>query len=136
MLRIYQESSSSLFLFLLFFFVFGVLVTFSFTSTSSAPSLVFTKWQAGQGQEYTTSNPPHTFITETETTCQIKATVAYASGQSNVYPLTGYTWQVTGSHGYTFSTETSASGAIDEVHSFNRTSLESKLGMEEQPCLF
>ena len=103
---------------ILFFFVcfcvLGALPTFS--STLSAPQLKFTKWKAGQGQEYTASNPPHTFITDTETTCKITATVAYASSQpSSVYPLTGYTWEVTGSHGYTFTKETSASGAVGDV---------------------
>ena len=103
------------------FFIFVVFVCFSvmpvFSSTGgTAPKLQFTKWQAGQGQEYTVSNPPHTFITDTETTCQITATVAYASSQpSSVYPLTSYTWSVTGSHGYTFTTETTASGAIDQI---------------------
>ena len=82
----------------------------------SAPQLKFTKWQAGQGQAYTVSNPPHTFITDTETTCEITATVAYASSQpSSVYPLTGYTWQVTGSHGYTFTTQTEASGPVGQT---------------------
>ena len=96
------------------FSVFGVLLTFS--STPSAPQLKFTKWKAGQGQEYTTSNPLHTFITDTETTCKITATVAYASSQpSSVYPLTGYTWQVTGSHGYTFTTQTETSGPVGQT---------------------
>ena len=103
------------------FFIFAVLVFFSvmpvFSSTGgSAPKLEFTKWQAGQGQEYTASNPLHTFITDTETTCEITATVAYASSQpSSVYPLTGYTWQVTGSHGYTFTTQTEASGPVGQT---------------------
>lgn len=103
------------------FFIFVVFVCFSvmpvFSSTGdAAPKLQFTKWQAGQGQEYTASNPPHTFITDTETTCEITATVAYASSQpSSVSPLTSYTWSVTGSHGYTFTTETTASGAIYQI---------------------
>ncbi len=103
------------------FLIFVVFVFFSvvpvFSSTGgSAPKLEFTKWQAGQGQEYTVSNPPHTFITDTETTCEITATVAYTSNQpSSVYPLTGYTWQVTGSHGYTFTTQTEASGPVGQT---------------------
>ncbi|MYB94604.1 hypothetical protein F4054_02040, partial [Candidatus Poribacteria bacterium] len=105
---------------ILFFFVifsvFSVLLTFSSTGTPSAPQLEFTKWQAGQGQKYTASNPPHTFITDTETTCKITATVAYVSSQpSSVYPLTGYTWQVTGSHGYTFTTQTETSGPVGQT---------------------
>ena len=113
-----QRVRHSLFLILFFFVcfsVFGVLLTFSSTGTS-APKLQFTKWQAGQGQEYTASNPPHTFITDTETTCEITATVAYAASQpSPVYPLTGYTWQVTGSHGYTFTTQMEASGPVGQM---------------------
>ena len=99
-----------------FFTVLGMMPAFSSTGTPSAPKLKFTKWQAGQGQEYTASDRPHTFITDTETTCEITATVAYASSQpSSVYPLTGYTWQVTGSHGYTFTTQTETSGPVGQT---------------------
>ena len=117
--RICQSVRQHIFLVLFSFVgfsVFGVLPTFSSTGTPSAPKLKFTKWQAGQGQEYTVSNPPHTFITDTETTCQITATVAYASSQpSSVSPLTSYTWAVTGSHGYTFTRQTEASGPVDQT---------------------
>lgn len=115
--RIRRTARPHIFLIFFIFFCFSVLgVLPTFSSTPSAPQLKFTKWKAGQGQEYTASNPPHTFITDTETTCEITATVAYASSQpSSVYPLTGYTWQVTGSHGYTFTTQTETSGPVGQT---------------------
>lgn len=66
---LYQMTRPSIFLVLFIFVcfsVFGVIPAFSSTG-GSAPKLQFTRWQAGQGQEYTTLNPPHTFITDTET---------------------------------------------------------------------
>lgn len=113
--RIRQITQQPIFLIFFVFVCFSVMPVFSSTG-ASAPNLEFTKWKAGQGQEYTVSNPPHTFITDTETTCEITATVAYASSQpSSVYPLTSYTWQVTGSHGYTFTTQTEASGPVGQT---------------------
>ena len=66
--RIFRLSIFSIFFVFVCFSIFGVLLTFSSTGTPSAPQLKFTKWKAGQGEEYTTSSPLHTFITDTETT--------------------------------------------------------------------
>ena len=67
----------------------------------SAPNMIFSSWQAGQGVRGGPSNARNplqvwdTFITNTETTCQLTVEVGYASDQpANAYQLHGYAFEV------------------------------------------
>jgi len=80
------------------------------SSGGVAPALHFTYWKAGQGQANTESG---TFITNTETTCELIVRVAYEDTQPDTaYTLTRYAWEVSGSHGFTFTGQSRASGAV------------------------
>ncbi|MDE0484640.1 MAG: hypothetical protein OXI67_18845 [Candidatus Poribacteria bacterium] len=88
------------------FFVLLVVCAFAFGSGSQqvAPVLEFRSWKAGQGAANTESG---TFITNTETTCTVTGTVGYAANQpANAATLLSFNWNVTMTHGFTFSTTT------------------------------
>lgn len=82
---------------------------FSFNSGAGGgaePKLIFTSWKAGQGVNAGPWDPNgsvplkplwKTFITNTETTCNLKVGVGYAKKQPpNAYKITRHEWKVAG----------------------------------------
>ena len=75
--------------------------SFNLGAGGSAPNMIFSSWQAGQGVRGGPSNAKvqpkvwYTFITNTETTCSLDVSVGYASVQpANAYQLHGYAFEV------------------------------------------
>ena len=75
--------------------------SFNLGAGGSAPNMIFSSWQAGQGVRGGPSNAKvqpkvwYTFITNTETTCSLDVSVGYASDQpANAYQLHGYAFEV------------------------------------------
>lgn len=69
----------------------------------TAPTVTFKKLTIGQSSETIAT----TFITDTETTCEVEAEVTYDGSQPpNTCEITGATWTVTMSHGFTVDSST------------------------------
>lgn len=69
----------------------------------TAPTVTFKKLTIGQSSETLAT----TFITDTETTCEVEAEVTYDGSQPpNTCKITGATWTVTMSHGFTVNSST------------------------------
>ena len=79
-------------------FVFTI-IQFGYTNGGNAPQLEFISWKVGQGEP----NSKH-FVTDSETVCTVSACVGYTDEQpANAYTLNSISWEVTMTHGFTFS---------------------------------
>ena len=74
-------------------------------SSCTAPTLTFKKWVIGQSAtDFPTEDKPTTFITNEETSCDVEVQVTYNGSQPpNTCELTGVSFTVTMSHGFTVS---------------------------------
>lgn len=78
----------------------------------TAPTLTYKKWVIGQSAtDLPNTDKPTTFITTSETSCYIEVQVGYDGSQgSNTCELTGVSFTVTMSHGFTGTPTVTPSG--------------------------
>lgn len=75
-------------------------------SSCTAPTVHFKTWTVGGPEGHVTAKNT-SFITNTETTCKVKAEVTYDGSQSpTTCEITSATWTVTMGHGFTVDTTT------------------------------